>query len=94
MKSNYIRDAVDTNRKVNQCRGMAHNNPVEALKMAKAIAENVSLLSGLTAVVQGLVKHAEALEVLAEVAARPGVRKKYQNVYNAIVRAQAEAAFN
>lgn len=91
--SMFICDQKDTDRKVNQARGLAHNNPMVALKMAKAIAQDPSLLTDLSAVVKGIVKHDEARAVMMEVAARPGIREKFKSVYNVIQRANIASAF-
>lgn len=89
----YIRDEKDSDRKLNAVRGMAHNNPEMALKMAEAIAKDDSLLSGLTAVVAALAKHEKCLAILVDVFNRPGVQAAHKTAFQVIQRANLHAAF-
>lgn len=88
----FIRDERDTEKKCSAVRGMAHNNPALALRMAQAIASDISLLKGLTQVVVGLVKHEQARAVLLEVFNRPGLKEKYSHAFSVVQKAHIEHA--
>lgn len=92
-RKTFIDDTTDTNRKVNAARGMAHNDPTMAVKMAEAIAKDVNLLVGLGGVVAGLVKHPRAREILREVFARPGVKAQHKQEYALVCKADANDVF-
>jgi len=90
----YISDSADSTNKCKLVRNLAKTNPVLALKMANAISNNVSLLSGLTAVVAALTNHDQALNVLKEVFNRPGVKSKYKSEFAVVCKAELNSLFN
>lgn len=81
-------DERDSRQKQAFVRFTAESNPDIAEKMANAIAADVSLLQGLTKVVQGICMHAKARAILAEVFARPGIAKKFSHAYSAYASAE------